>query len=174
MAVEAPLHLQRRFLPGQRHLVDSAMASLTTHTFIDMNAVVKVCKIWKIVNACPRDRLVRSKTLPHRLERRTRIPNLRMAIHTRFGGWNVREGGCLHRSVAVSTVDPLVSHVVSMAEWHGLLARDIGEGVLGRPAPSAEKPKEETDEKNSSEDAYLRKSVCAPMKDLRHTGRSAR
>src|SRR5205085_10502346 len=37
VTVETPLHLERVFLPGERHPVDPAMAALTTYPLVDMN-----------------------------------------------------------------------------------------------------------------------------------------
>ncbi len=45
VAVEAPIHLQRVFLPCERHPIHPAMATLAADTLIDVNAVIEIDEI---------------------------------------------------------------------------------------------------------------------------------
>ena len=53
VAVQAPLHLQRVLLPGERHLVHPAVAALAADALVDVNAVVEVDEVGQIVDARP-------------------------------------------------------------------------------------------------------------------------
>ena len=97
-----------------------------------------------------------------------------MAIHAGLGRWNVGEAGLLHRGVAVPAVDSLVADVMRVAERDGLLSGYVGLGCPGRSAQRAEEPQQESDEEHGPKDAHFRERVRAGMKDLGHTGCSAR
>jgi len=169
VTIEAPLHLQRGFLPGKRHLVDAAMAGFAAHALIDVNAVIEIGEVRQIVHAGPGDGTVCAKAVPHRLQRGARAPDLRVAIHARFGRRNIGEARCLDGCVAVAAVEPHVADVMGVTEGNGLLPRDSGLRGPGRTAPRAEKPQQESQDEHRSEDARLREGVRAAMKNLGHT-----
>ena len=123
VTVEAPLHLQRVLLPGERHLVHSAMATLAADALVDVNAVIEIDEIRQIVDARPPDRFAGAETGAHRFQRRAGDPDLRVAVHAGLGGRNVGEAGSLHRGVAIAAIDPDRAHVVRMAERNGLFPR---------------------------------------------------
>ena len=120
MAIETPLHLQRRGLVHQRHLVDRAVTGITADAFIDVNAVIEINEIRNLVHARPLDRPAAAETLAHGLEKSGIGPDLRMAVHAGLGGRNACEAGYLNRSVAVPTVNTEPGHVMLMAEGHRL------------------------------------------------------
>ena len=92
MAVQAPLHLQRFFLPHERHAIDLAMARRAADPLVHVNAVIEVDEIWKIVNTCPLDGPIRPEAFADRLEVRARSKNLRMAVHAGLGRRDARKG----------------------------------------------------------------------------------
>src|ERR1022692_3641709 len=53
MAVQTPFHLQRVGRVGQRHLVHRPVATRTANAFIDMNAVVEINEVRKVVDPGP-------------------------------------------------------------------------------------------------------------------------
>ena len=53
VAVQAPLHIQRRSLEHQRHLVDRTVASGAANPFVDVNAVIEIDVIRKAMHAHP-------------------------------------------------------------------------------------------------------------------------
>src|SRR5213593_3237625 len=77
MAVDAPLHLQRLLLHHQRHPIDLAVAGRAADALVDMDAVIEVHEIRKVVDARPRDRLPGPEARAHRLEERAVRENLR-------------------------------------------------------------------------------------------------
>src|SRR5262245_22868467 len=114
MAIQAPLHLERSHLPGERHLVNPAMASRTSHSLVDVDAVIEVDKVRQVMDPGPLYRLARPKAVPNRLERRAVSPYLAMAIHAGPGRWDAGERGCFNRGVTISAVDSVVAHMMLM------------------------------------------------------------
>ena len=53
MAVEAPLHLQRRNLPCHRHEINPPMAGGTSYAFVDVNAVIEIGEVRQVMNPRP-------------------------------------------------------------------------------------------------------------------------
>ena len=68
MTIDAPSHVKRLGLPGERHLVDLPMTGGTAHAFGDVDAVVEVGEIGQIMHPIPFQRLVRRQTVAHRRE----------------------------------------------------------------------------------------------------------
>src|ERR1700675_347924 len=62
MAVETELHLQRRKLIHQRHLVDRPVAGVAAHTLINVNAVIEIYEVRNLVDARPLDRTAAPET----------------------------------------------------------------------------------------------------------------
>src|SRR5437773_2980490 len=56
VAVEAPLHLQRFFLPHQRHAIYLPVARGAPDALVQMDAVVEVHEIGQVVDARPANR----------------------------------------------------------------------------------------------------------------------
>src|SRR5205814_1453025 len=97
VAVQAPLHVKRRRLPGQRHLIDAAMAGGAADAFLHVNTVIEVDEVRKVVDAVPTQRFARAQAFANRLEHATLHPNLVMTVHANARRWDSRERGCLHR-----------------------------------------------------------------------------
>src|SRR5438477_13165578 len=97
------------------------MAGLTTDSLVDMNAVIEVNEIRQIVHARPTDRVPGAEARAHRLERRARAPDLRMAVHASLGWRNIGEARSLHCRMAIPAVDSEAAHMVRVAERHRLL-----------------------------------------------------
>ena len=53
MAFEAPLHVKRVRLPGERHLIQLSMARRTADAMIYVNTVIKKYEIRRVRNAIP-------------------------------------------------------------------------------------------------------------------------
>jgi hypothetical protein len=116
MTLNAPLHLQRCVVKHQRHAVHRPVAGVAPHPFVDVNAVIKINKVGKIIHPVPQQRLPSAKTFAYRFEQRRRRPDLRMAVHAGLGWRNSSEPRGLNRSVAIAAVDTERSHVVLVAE----------------------------------------------------------
>ena len=66
MAVQTPLHQQRRSLKNQRHLVNGAVARATTNAFVDVNAVIEINEVGKTMDLYPLDRPIGAIALADR------------------------------------------------------------------------------------------------------------
>jgi hypothetical protein len=53
MAIQAPLHLQRRIIEHKWHAINRTMASVAANALIDMYAVVEINEIGQVVSARP-------------------------------------------------------------------------------------------------------------------------
>ena len=76
VAIQAPLHVQRRSLENQRHLIDGAVTGGTSNTLINVNTVIEVDVIRKIVNAVPLQRRIGRHTQANGFEHRRIFPDL--------------------------------------------------------------------------------------------------
>ena len=129
MALQTPLHVKGLRTPGDRHLVDAAVAGGTSDTFRDVDAVIEVNKIRQVVHASPLDRGARGKALPDGLERRGFRPELRMTGHASLRRRHSGEGRFFDRSMAIAAVDAVIDHMMFVAEgdwlveWHFYISR---------------------------------------------------
>src|SRR5579862_2049654 len=128
MAVEAELHLQRRVLIDQRHLIDGAVAGVAADSLINVNAVIEIDEVRELVNARPFERTAAAETLAHRLEIGRIGPDLRVAVHARLRRRNAGKARRLDRGMTVTAVDPKTGDVVLVAERNRLRLADSGVG----------------------------------------------
>ena len=70
VAAYAPVHIERIDFIRQRHFIDLAMAGGTADAFVQVNAVVKVNEVRKIVYARPFNGFAGRPTIPNRLRDR--------------------------------------------------------------------------------------------------------
>src|SRR5919197_233403 len=91
VAVQAPLHEQRLFLPHQRHRVNPPMARHTSDPLLHMDTMVEVAKTGEVVHPRPRDRSAGPPALADGLQCRTTGPDLRMAVHAGLCGGDAGE-----------------------------------------------------------------------------------
>jgi len=168
VAIEAPLHRQRRGLKNQRHLVDRAVARGAADSFVDVNAVVEIDIIGEAVNLDPLDRLIRSVALANRLEITDVIEENRMAIHAGFRRRNAGEGRSLDAGVAVAAIDPVIASVVLVAELQGLHARHTLVCNVGRTRNQQDARYGQSAERNGREQTKPRNKIYTAMKNLCH------
>src|SRR5579863_4311452 len=166
MAVDAPLHVERIYLVHERHRVHPAVARRAADTLVYVNTVVEVNEVGQVVNARPLDRLARAEAFAHRLQKLGVGPDLRVAAHARLGGGKSGEVRSLNRGVAVPTVDAIVGDMVLMAKWNGLIASYTHPGGERSRVQLVRSPYDSRDSKQRSEDAHLRNTICAFMKNL--------
>src|ERR1051325_4692025 len=116
MAVQTPLHIEGLLPSHQGHLVDGTVTGGAADPFLHMDAVVEVHVIGQIVHASPLDWLIRAETFAHGLEDRGVRPDHGVTIHAGPGGGAAGEVGLFDARVTVATINPVVGHVVFMAE----------------------------------------------------------
>ena len=169
VAVDAPLHRERRGLKGQRHLVDASVARGAADAFVDVDAVVEVHEIRQAVDAAPDDRRVRGVAGAHRLEHRGVGPDLCVAVHARLRRRDAGEVRGLDRGVAVAAVDAEARDVVLVAEGNRLLAPYPLIREIRRADDPADDPKDEAGDENRPENGDTRKRIRTSVENLRHS-----
>ena len=142
------------------------MTGIATHAFIDVNAVIEVHKVGEIIHSSPYQRLATAKTLPHWLEQGRSSPNLRVAIHAGFGGWNTGKTRSLNRSMAVAAVNPQSSHMMLVTERNRLGARHFGIGNVRRTLQFQYSPQQRGDQEDGPVNRGAGYCVRAAMKNL--------
>ncbi len=140
MTLEAPLHLQRRRLVCDRHLIDPAMARRAPDPFVHMNAVIEIRVVRQIVNPDPFHWLACAQTGSHRFKIGTVRPNLFVAPHAGFSGRHTSKRGVFDRAVAVAAVNAVVADVMLMTKLNWLLALDPRACVPGRSVEFSSNP----------------------------------
>ncbi len=168
MASQAPLHLQRRRLENNRHLIDATMTGRAADSLIHMNAVIEIDVIGKIVNPRPLKRFAGAETCTHWLQIGTIGPNLFMAIHANGGRGNSRGRLSFDGSMTITTIDAVVSHMMFMAELNGLLNLNKLAGVPGRATNLSRNPQRGYQNKDSPKDRGLGQRVRTVVKNLWH------
>lgn len=171
MAVETPLHEQRVFSPGHRHLINRSVARRALNALVHVNAVIEVDEIRQIVDAGPLERTILAITDAHRLERWTIRPHLTVAVHADLRRRNAGEGACFDGGVTVAAINADARHVMFMAERNGLLAHNASLGKVGRTDEYAYDRHNGNDYEHSTEDADSRQHIGTAMKNLRHETR---
>src|SRR5579862_8250688 len=133
-----------------------------------MNAVIEVDEIRQVIYAGPMQRLTGAIARPHRLQRRACRPDLRVTIHTCFGGRDVGKTGRFHGGMAVAAIQPHSAYVMRVAERHRLLARLRCPGIVVRGIQNGKNPRKKCQDENRAENRDARKRIGAAIKYLRH------
>ena len=168
VTTQTPLHLQRRRLVSDRHLIDAAVAGRTTDAFVHMNAVIEIDVIGKIVDAPPLDRFARAKAGADGLKVRAVGPDLFVTVHADGRRRNAGRRRRFDRRVAIAAIDAVVADVVFVTELNWLVALDPLTGVPGRTINLSGYPKRGDENKNGSIDRSLGERVGTVMENLWH------
>ena len=88
MAIQTPLHMQGLCLPREWHFVDAAVTGFTANSLMDVNAVIEVDEVRKIVDAHPFQRTVVTQACANGFQRWAIGPNLLVTVHAYFGRRN--------------------------------------------------------------------------------------
>jgi hypothetical protein len=91
-----------------------------------------------------------------------------MARHACVSRWDAGKGGFLHRSVAVTAVDPIVRDMMFVTKRNGLLQRDTDLRGIGRPINGRSGPTSSTDQDDQPENSDASVNVRAFRKNLGH------
>ena len=144
------------------------MARRAAHTLVNVNAVVEIDEVGQAVDFHPLNRLICAETLANWFEIRRIGIQHGMAIHAGFRRRDTRNGGSLDRGMTVPAVEPIVAHVVLVAELHRLLARNVLVRRIGRTRQPQNAHEPQSDQKNSREQTESGDKICAAMKNLGH------
>jgi hypothetical protein len=168
MAVQTPLHQQRRRLKHERHLVHLPVAGRAANTFVDVNAVIEIDVIRQPVDANPLNRFIRSITFAYWLQISGVVEENGMAIHAGLGGRNPGGGGGFDAGMTIPAIDAVVANVVFVAELDGLLARDVLIRQIGSAGQAHHTTKGQGREQRAKKDTDLRDEIRASVKNLGH------
>src|SRR5690625_133807 len=121
VTVQAPGHAEWFRLVDNIHPVDPAVAGLTPHSDTDVDFVVEVSVVGKVMNPDPLDGITTLPALTHRLQRFTVDCNLIVTVHTGLRGRNIGLIGVEYLRMTVLTIESDLTDVLAMAEWNRLL-----------------------------------------------------
>ena len=121
MAIEAPLHGQRRRARCQGHGIDLPVAAFAPDALRNVDAVVEVDEIRELVEALPAQRSAAAECLDHRRQYRLIGVELGVAGHARRDRRYARECRLLYRGVTIPTANSVIADVVLVTERHRLL-----------------------------------------------------
>src|SRR5437763_7084532 len=107
------------------------MAGIAAYSFINMNAVIEVDEIRKIVHPIPHRRFAAAEALAHGFQHGRSRPNLRVAVHAGLGRRNASKTRSLDRSMAIAAINPQACNVMLVAEWRGLRPGNSRIGHVG-------------------------------------------
>jgi hypothetical protein len=168
MALQAPLHVQRRSLKHQRHLIDGSVTRGAANALIYVNAVIEVYVVRKAMDLHPMNGLVRAVAFAHRPQIANVIKQHGMAVHARFRRRNTRVRGVFHARVAVTAIDTIVAGVMLMAELNRLIARDVLIGNIWRSGHHQNCRQGNASKHCSAEQTESCEIIRASVKDLCH------
>lgn len=168
VTLDTPFHLERILFVNGRHLIDRPVTGRAAYALCDMNAVIEIDVLRKVVNAVPLDRFVISEACSDRLKVRSIGPKLAVAIHTRLGRRHTGGCGCLDRLMAISAVNTVIAHVMLVRELHRLLYFEVLSRQIGRPRKLRPGVKTNARQQYNRDHADLRNVIGALSKDLCH------
>lgn len=168
MTLEAPFHIERRYLISQRHQVNAPVTGRAAHALVHVNAVIEIGEVGQVVHPGPLDRLTGAPAFADRLEVRAVPPDLRVAIHAGLRRRYTGESELLNGCVTVAAIDAIIADVMFVAELYRLLAWEVSLSVVGGPVELEQQPDDYSNEEERAEDSDLRDEVRASIKDLPH------
>ncbi len=92
VTLETPRHLQRRCFLDERHLVNLSVTRGAADAFVDVNAVVEIHKIGKLIDAIPLNRRIGLRALNDGLQHGAGGEQLRMTVQAGFRRRHSRKG----------------------------------------------------------------------------------
>ena len=105
-----------------------------------------------------------AETGADRFQRRAIRPDLRVAIHANLGGRHPGKTRRLHRSVAVTAIEPHPADMMGVTEGHRLVAHLCLPAVVCRPVERPETPGAEGEHTADHDDGYARERIRTVMK----------
>jgi len=168
VALETPLHLQRRGLPYERHLIDLAVAARATNTFIHVNAVIEIHKVRETMHPGPFDGFPGAVTLANRLQIGTVGKQYRMAIHAGFRWRNAGNGRSFNGGMAIAAVNPVIAHMMFVAKLNGLLLGHILIGGIRGARDGRSYGEGQRRQKNGGKQTHAGDGVRAAVENLSH------
>lgn len=158
---QAPFHVQRVLLHHERHLIDLTVAGYAGHALGDVNAVVEVNVIRKVVHFDPFHGLAGLHAFADGREHRRVGKNLRMTLHACRGRRDAGESTFFDAGVTETAVDTDAADVMFMTKRHALFAGNADLSVVRSPGEYAAQHKQTNDSTQRSNDGEFCDGVDA-------------
>ena len=168
MTGQTPLHVHVRRFPRQRHLIHPAVACFASHAFVDVDAVIEIDKIGKVVDPIPAKRLVLAQAGPYRLEHVAVSPDLFVTVHADRGGGDTGESADFDSIVTIPAIDADSGDMMRMAERNRLIERYSLIRNIWRINDCRPTPRYSRDNKDPPEYRQPRDGIGCSFEDLRH------
>lgn len=127
MTVQTLVHMQGVLLRYPSHLFHSSMAGNATDPGFEMDGMVEIDKLRKIVNAVPAQWLVRIQAFPDRRQDWRLAQDDFVAIHARLRCWKTCKRRFFNGGVAKPAVQPQL-RMTLVVEGNVLFWRNIDSG----------------------------------------------
>lgn len=167
VAIQAPFHVQRVLLPGQRHLVHAPMTRRAADSLLDVDGVIEKGEVRQVMNSIPAKRLV-SHAFAHGRQHRRTGPELRMTTHTDIRRRDSCECGIFHGSVTIAAVDSQSTDVMFVAEGHRLRRSNTNFCRVRRPINGVKRPTSAQNQQQRAGESRARDGVGFALKNLCH------
>ena len=166
MALQAPLHVKFLLPHDGRHLINTTVTMLAGHTFVDVDAVIKVDKVRQLMDPLPPYGCLVSQAVMQRSQSRRIAEQLCMAGQAGRCRWHAGSRAFLHRGVAIAAVYAIITHMMFVAERYGLLDGNIcGNGRSG-VTKQIDNPQQDQDQWHQQH--QLDDENIGWLEDLRH------
>jgi hypothetical protein len=169
VTIKTPGHEECLLAPREGHVFHVAVASLTADAFADVDTVIEVDKVGKIIDANPLERLLGPIALSYRFKHGTGIPDLRVASHASVRRRNACKRRLLDRGVTINTIEAEATYVMLMTERHRLNTRRIDVGCVGGMIDLDAHPSDHTKEDQSKDDTCPRNHPHTRVEQLSHS-----
>jgi len=168
VAIQAPLHVERRSLKHKWHLIDRTVAGRTANPLVDVDAVVEINVIGQTVDLYPFNGAIAPETLAHRFQVTHIAKKHRMAIHACFCRRNSSISRGFHARVTVPAVDAIISHMMLVAELYWLAPDNKLIRNKRRPGEQQHSGQGQIRQDYQSKHRKSCKQICTAVKNLGH------
>lgn len=144
------------------------MASGAAHALAYVNAVIEIRKIAQAVDFHPLNRVARPIAFAHWLQIADVVKQDRVAVHAGFCRRDPGSSRNFYRLMTITTVDPVVAHMVFVAELHGLFAGNILPSEIWCARKRQYSGKRQSRQKNCGKQTEPGDKIRAAVKNLSH------
>jgi hypothetical protein len=127
----------------------------TTDPLLDVDAMVEIDELGKVMDSLPFNGLAGSITFPHGFQHGAADPDLGMAVHTGFGGRNPGEGRVLHGGMAIPAIDAKLTDMMLVAKRDRLKPGHVGGGDIGGTIDHDQYPSQRCQNEKRAENAHF-------------------
>jgi hypothetical protein len=133
VAIQTPPHAERLLVNHDWHLIHFAVTAHATDPAFDMDGMIEVNVIGRLMDPLPSNRVTTRPAHSHRFKLPAVCFDRLVAIHARLRRRDLRDGRLLDTGVAVEAREPQAARVLLVGERDWLDRREADARVLGRP-----------------------------------------